>query len=95
MAFEVMRVAVLSDNYVWLVHDPLSGETVAVDPAVAEPILAAAAIRNWRITQIWNTHWHGDHTDGNVAIKAATGCTITAPAAEFDRILTGPTRVRC
>jgi hydroxyacylglutathione hydrolase len=88
MTVEVVRVAVLSDNYVWLVHEPVSGETVAVDPAVAEPVLAAAANRNWRITQIWNTHWHGDHTDGNVEIKAATGCTVTAPAAEIDKIPT-------
>ena len=33
---EVVRIPVLSDNYVWLVHDAASGETVAVDPAVAD-----------------------------------------------------------
>ncbi|SNS56307.1 hydroxyacylglutathione hydrolase [Sphingomonas laterariae] len=85
---EIARIPVLSDNYVWLAHDPASGETVAVDPAVAEPVLDAAAARGWRITQIWNTHWHPDHTGGNEAIKAATGCTITGPAAEAERIPT-------
>lgn len=85
---EIVRVPVLSDNYVWLVHEPVSGETMAVDPAVAEPVLAAAAARGWRITQIWNTHWHPDHTGGNAEIKAATGCTITGPAAEAVRIPT-------
>jgi len=83
---EVVRIPVLSDNYVWLVHDAASGETVAVDPAVADPVLEAAATRGWRIDQIWNTHWHGDHTGGNAAIKAATGCIITGPAAEAERI---------
>lgn len=83
---EVVRIPVLSDNYVWLVHDAASGETVAVDPAVADPVLEAAAARGWRIDQIWNTHWHGDHTGGNAAIKAATGCIITGPAAEAERI---------
>ena len=83
---EVVRIPVLSDNYVWLVHDAASGETVAVDPAVAAPVLEAAATRGWRIDQIWNTHWHGDHTGGNAAIKAATGCIITGPAAEAERI---------
>ncbi|ETI65314.1 hydroxyacylglutathione hydrolase [Sphingobium sp. C100] len=83
---EVVRIPVLSDNYVWLLHDDASGETVAVDPAVAEPVLAAATARGWRIGQIWNTHWHGDHVGGNAAIKAATGCIITGPAAEADRI---------
>ena len=88
MALEVARIPVLADNYVWLLHDPDSGETAVIDPAVAEPVLAEAARRAWQITQIWNTHWHPDHTGGNEAIKAATGCTITAPAAEAARIPT-------
>ncbi|HZG46682.1 MAG TPA: MBL fold metallo-hydrolase, partial [Allosphingosinicella sp.] len=66
---EIVRIPVLSDNYVWLMHDPASRETVVIDPAVAEPVLAEAASRGWRITQIWNTHWHPDHTGGNGAIK--------------------------
>jgi hydroxyacylglutathione hydrolase len=85
---EVVRIPVLSDNYVWLLHDPQSGETVAIDPAVAEPVLEVAAARGWTIDQIWNTHWHGDHVGGNAAIKAATGCVITGPAAEADKITT-------
>lgn len=85
---EIVRIPVLSDNYVWLLHDPQSGETVAIDPAVAEPVLEVAAARGWTIDQIWNTHWHGDHVGGNAAIKAATGCVITGPAAEADKITT-------
>ena len=88
MPLEIARIPVLSENYVWLMHDPVSRETVVVDPAVAEPVLEAAAARDWAITQIWNTHWHGDHIGGNAAIKAATGCTITGPAAEADKIPT-------
>src|SRR3546814_14450079 len=61
---EVGRIPVLSDNYVWLLHDDASGETVAVDPAVAEPVLEAARQRDWTISQIWNTHWHGDPVAG-------------------------------
>jgi hydroxyacylglutathione hydrolase len=88
MPLEIIRIPVLSDNYVWLVHEPDSGETMVVDPAVAEPVLAEAEAREWQITQIWNTHWHPDHTGGNAAIKEATGCTITGPAAEKERIPT-------
>ncbi len=88
MALEIVRIAVLDDNYVWLVHEPASGETMVVDPSVSEPILAAADARGWTITQIWNTHWHPDHTGGNAAIKASTGCSVTGPAAEADRIPT-------
>lgn len=87
---EVVCIPVLHDNYVWLIHDDASGETVAVDPAVADPVLDAAAARGWTVDQIWNTHWHGDHVGGNAAIKAASvawgGCTITGPAAEAAKI---------
>jgi len=93
MTIDVVRIPVLSDNYVWLVHDPVSGETTVVDPAVAEPVLAALDDRGWRLTQIWNTHWHPDHTGGNAELKAATGCQITGPAAEFERIPTLDRRV--
>jgi hydroxyacylglutathione hydrolase len=88
MPLEIVRIPVLSDNYVWLVHEHASGETMVVDPAIAEPVLAEADARRWRITQIWNTHWHPDHTGGNAAIKEATGCLITGPAAEKARIPT-------
>jgi hydroxyacylglutathione hydrolase len=85
---EIIRIPVLSDNYVWLVHEPVSQETMVVDPAVADPVLAEADKRGWQITQIWNTHWHPDHTGGNAAIKEATGCRITGPEAELERIPT-------
>ncbi|MDK2760860.1 MAG: hydroxyacylglutathione hydrolase [Sphingopyxis sp.] len=93
-ALDIVRIPVLSDNYVWLVHDPESGATMVVDPAVADPVLAAAAERGWTITDIWNTHWHPDHTGGNAAIKAATGCTIAGPAAEIERIPTLDVQLR-
>ncbi len=88
MPLEVLRIPALSDNYIWLVHEPASGETMVVDPAVAEPVLAAADARGWRIGQVWNTHWHPDHTSGNAGIKAATSCRITGPRAEAARIPT-------
>lgn len=88
MGIEVVRIPALSDNYIWLAHDAASGETIVVDPAEAEPVLEAAAARGWTISAIWNTHWHPDHTGGNAAIKAATGCDIIAPAAEAAKIPT-------
>jgi hydroxyacylglutathione hydrolase len=83
---EIVRIPVLDDNYIWLVHDPASKATVVVDPAEADPVLKVAAQRGWSIDQIWNTHWHPDHVGGNVAIKAATGACIAGPSGEADRI---------
>jgi hydroxyacylglutathione hydrolase len=94
MSVEVVRIPVLSDNYIWLVRENTSGEVMVIDPAVAEPVLAKADELCWTITQIWNTHWHPDHTGGNAAIKAATGCIITGPAAEAARIPTLDVQVR-
>ena len=94
MSIEVVRIPVLSDNYVWLVRESESGEVMVVDPAVAEPVLAKADELGWKITQIWNTHWHPDHTGGNADIKAATGCIITGPEAEYARIPTLDVQVK-
>lgn len=88
MPLEIVRIPALADNYIWLLHDAASGETVVVDPGVADPVLAAAAQRGWAIGAVWNTHWHPDHTGGNAAIKAATGARVIAPAAEAARIPT-------
>ena len=79
---DVVAVPAFADNYLWLVHDKDSGETAVVDPGDADAVLAEADRRGWTISQVWNTHWHPDHTGGNLAIKEVTGATISGPASE-------------
>ena len=79
---EIVPVPAFTDNYIWLVHDPASGETAVVDPGAAEPALSEAARRGWTISQVWNTHWHPDHTGGNLAVKKAAGALVSGPSAE-------------
>jgi hydroxyacylglutathione hydrolase len=79
---EIVAVPAFTDNYIWILHDEASGETAVVDPGDAAPALAEATRRGWAITQVWNTHHHWDHSGGNLAMKEATGCTISGPAAE-------------
>jgi hydroxyacylglutathione hydrolase len=79
---EIVGVPAFSDNYLWLVYDDDSGETAVVDPGDAAPVLAEAKRLGWHISQVWNTHWHRDHTGGNLAVKEATGATISGPASE-------------
>lgn len=86
MTLEVHQFPCLSDNYGYLLHDPDSGETTCIDTPDAQEYLAQADAKGWPITQIWNTHWHPDHAGGNEAIKAATGCSIVAPAGEAAKI---------
>ena len=83
---DILQIPVLSDNYVYLAHEATSGATAVIDPALDEPVLASLDAKGWTLTHILNTHHHGDHTGGNLALKEATGCTIVGPRAEAPRI---------
>lgn len=83
---EIVAVPAFADNYLWLVHDPESGETAVIDPGDPEPVMAAAARLGWRINKVLNTHWHPDHTGGNLKIKQETGATIIGPDGENGRV---------
>jgi len=85
---DIVRIPALSDNYIWLVHDPASDETMVVDPAEAAGVERVLVERGWRLTAIWNTHWHPDHTGGNAELKAAWNVPVIAPAAEAAKIPT-------
>ena len=85
-ALEIVAVPAFADNYLWLVHDNTSDETAVIDPGDPAPVLAEADKRGWRITSILNTHWHPDHTGGNLAVKQATGAEIWGPAGENGRV---------
>ncbi|WP_427967134.1 hydroxyacylglutathione hydrolase [Altererythrobacter sp.] len=83
--FEIHQFPCLSDNYGYLIHDPESGETAAIDTPDGKEYLRQAEAKGWKITQIWNTHWHPDHAGGNKDIVASSGATIIAPQ-EVERI---------
>ena len=82
---EIHQFPCLADNYGFLLHDPASGETAAIDTPDGAEYLRQAEARGWRIAQIWNTHWHPDHAGGNAVIVAASGATVTAPR-EVERL---------
>jgi hydroxyacylglutathione hydrolase len=75
-----------SDNYGLLLHDHKSGATASIDAPDAAEIERQLTSLGWRLTHILTTHHHGDHVDGNSALKQHFGCTIIGPAAEADRI---------
>ena len=65
-------------NFNYLIACPDTGEALAIDPLDHVKCLATAKARGWRITQVLNTHEHGDHTGGNAAVVAATGAKVIA-----------------
>ena len=92
MAVEVRIFPALSDNYGFLVRDEATGAVAAVDTPDADAVLAALGSAGWALHLILNTHWHPDHTQGNAALKAATGAHIVGPeevrrAAPIDRVV--------
>ncbi len=42
---EVHRVSVLRKNYIWLAREATANVTTTVDPALAEPVLVAFAVK--------------------------------------------------
>ena len=83
---EIHQFPCLNDNYGYLVHEPGSGQTIAIDTPDAAVYLAEAEKMGWHISEIWNTHWHPDHAGGNLKIKEVTGARIIGPAGEAAKI---------
>ncbi|WP_235829837.1 hydroxyacylglutathione hydrolase [Frigidibacter oleivorans] len=83
---ELQTIPCLTDNYVFLLHDPASGETACVDVPDAAPVLAALRERGWRLTDILLTHHHDDHIQGVPELVAATGARVTGAAADAHRL---------
>ena len=73
-------------NFNYLIACPRSGEALAIDPLESQLCLDRAKAKGWEITQILNTHEHGDHTGGNAAVVAATGAKLLAHAGAKDTI---------
>ena len=65
-------------NFNYLVACPETGDALAIDPLDFNKCLAAAEKHGWTITQILNTHEHGDHTGGNKGMVKATGAAVIA-----------------
>jgi len=79
MAAEIRIFPCLTDNYGYLVHDPASKATAAIDAPEAAPIIAALEHEGWTLTDILVTHHHGDHTGGIAELKRRYTCRVVAP----------------
>lgn len=75
-----------SDNYGVLVHDEESGQTVSIDAPDEAAIVVALDSTGWNLSEIFTTHHHLDHVEGNDGLKSAYKCKITGPKDEADKI---------
>jgi hydroxyacylglutathione hydrolase len=67
-------------NFNYLIACPETGDALAIDPLDHQKCLSVAKDKGWNITQVVNTHEHGDHTGGNKQVIAATGAKLLAHA---------------
>jgi hydroxyacylglutathione hydrolase len=65
-------------NFNYLVACPETGDALAIDPLDFKRCLDVASGKGYTITQVLNTHEHGDHTGGNRGIIKATGAALLA-----------------
>lgn len=72
-----------SDNYGVLVHDPETGQTLAVDAGDAARYQEELDAKGWQLSHIFITHHHGDHTEGLALLAEATGAVIYGPKGEL------------
>jgi hydroxyacylglutathione hydrolase len=83
---DIIQLPVLENNYIYIIHEPESGETAVIDPAVAAPVLDVLKQQHWSLKYILNTHHHWDHIGANAEIKQATGCQCAASVFDQNRI---------
>jgi hydroxyacylglutathione hydrolase len=76
---------VLSDNYVFVLHD---GEGAAVvDPAVAGPVIRWLEARQLDLVAVLHTHHHSDHIGGTPSLlRRWPGAAVVAARADRQRI---------
>ena len=84
---QIIRLPVLSDNYIFLLHDPQKNIAAVVDPAEAQPVLEELRKIKADLVAIFNTHHHGDHVGGNTQlIKVFPDVKVYGGAEDRGRI---------
>lgn len=84
---QIHRLPALSDNYIFLIHDPIRQTAAVVDPAEAQPVLDQLQTLQAELVAIFNTHHHGDHVGGNAALlNQFPNAVVYGGAADRGRI---------
>lgn len=77
---EFFQFNCLDDNFGVLVHSPDTGETASIDAPDAAAVEAALAEKGWKLSHIFVTHHHADHTQGVAELKKKFNCHVIGPS---------------
>lgn len=73
----------LDDNFSYLAFAEATRDGFIVDPCGdTDKLLAAARAQGVKVLQVFNTHGHHDHTEGNAAVLAVTGAQLAVHRAD-------------
>ena len=86
LAIHILNLLHVQDNYNFLLRDEATGLTAVVDPSEDKTVLTELNRRGWGLDYVLNTHHHWDHVNGNLKLKALTGCQVVGHAADAHRI---------
>ena len=86
MSLDIIQISVLSDNYVYILRDPVSKMVGVIDPAEAEPVISYLDSKQWTLNYILNTHHHGDHVGGNRKLVDRYGAEVLGAKTDAKRI---------
>tara|TARA_B100000579_G_C22793164_1_gene835650 strand:+ start:105 stop:869 length:765 start_codon:yes stop_codon:yes gene_type:complete len=79
-------VPVLSDNYVYIIHNEKNSKTAVIDPGDPKPIIKRLKEKHWNLDEIINTHHHYDHIAGNNELIDLWGSKLIAPLYDKEKI---------
>lgn len=83
---QVTPVAILKDNYAWLLRCESTGATAIVDPAEEGPVAEAIVAAGGRLDLILLTHHHDDHIAAVAPIRARFGGKVVGAEADRHRL---------
>ena len=83
---KIIQIALLRDNYGYLIVCPKTNAAAIIDPSESDPVLRRVEQENVNLLAILNTHHHRDHTGGNDGLLAQHTLKVYGSKTDLGRI---------
>jgi hydroxyacylglutathione hydrolase len=85
---DIIPVAAFSDNYIWLIRDTVTNQTLIVDPGTADPVIEAMNLIGTTPVGILITHHHPDHINGVRKLSETFHLPVFGPKIHPNDVIT-------